>query len=115
MMLLLLDTSIRLTLPGEKATKTGFVPMQKPCAAALRSYLRLRDGQLDDALWISSKGRPLQPDTIKQLIIKYCHGAGVRSSAHASRRTMAKSFLMNGGNAYALQALLGHGDITMTH
>ncbi|WP_168735810.1 tyrosine-type recombinase/integrase [Cohnella fermenti] len=48
------------------------------------------------------------------MIIKHCHDAGISGSAHAFRRTMAKSFLMNGGNAYALQALLGHSDITMT-
>ncbi|MEK0315634.1 tyrosine-type recombinase/integrase [Cohnella sp. 56] len=132
MMLLLLDTGIRLAelstllisdldfqdgfirIAQGKGNKSRFVPMQNTCAAALRSYLRLRGGQQHDGLWISSKGQPLQPDTIKQLIIKHCHDAGVPGSAHAFRRTMAKSFLMHGGNAYALQALLGHSDITMT-
>lgn len=84
------------------------------CAAALHSYLQLRGKQQHPALWISSKGQPLQPDTIKRIIIYHCRGAGVHGTTHAFRRTMTKSFLMNGGNAYALQALLGHSDITMT-
>ncbi|WP_080837400.1 tyrosine-type recombinase/integrase [Cohnella massiliensis] len=132
MMLLLLDTGIRLTelsallisdldfqdgfihIARGKGNKSRFVPIQKTCAAALHTYLQLRGEKQHHALWISGRGQPLQQDTIKHLIIKHCRGAGVRGSAHAFRRTMAKSFLMNGGNAYALQALLGHSNITMT-
>lgn len=110
MMLLLLDTGIRLTELSTllisdldfqdgfihstrgKGNKGRFVPMQKTCAAALRSYLRLRGGQQHDALWISNKGRPLQPDTIKHLIIKNCHDAGVRGSDQPSEERWPNLF-----------------------
>lgn len=108
MMLLLLDTGIRLTelstllisdldfqdgfirIAQGTGNKSRFVPMQKTCAAALRSYLRLRDGQQHDALWISSKGQPSQSDTIEHSIIKHCHDAGVRGSAQTDRFFSAK-------------------------
>jgi site-specific recombinase XerD len=35
-------------------------------------------------------------------------------SAHAFRRTMAKSFLLNGGSVLALQLILGHSTLDMT-
>ena len=38
----------------------------------------------------------------------------IRLSPHTWRHTFAKMFLLNGGNLFALQKILGHEDISTT-
>lgn len=131
MMLLLLDTGIRLTelssllicdldwrdgvihITRGKSNKSRFVPLQNTCAVQLRSYVQLRGKTAHDALWITEKNQPLQHDSLKPIIVKHCRGAGLRGSAHTFRRTMAKVHIRNGGDPFSLQLILGYSTLDM--
>lgn len=53
----------------------------------------------------------MKPDRIYRLVANYGRQAGlkgVRCSPHTLRHTMAKNFLLNGGDLFSLQKILGH-------
>lgn len=135
MMLVFLDTGIRLAemshlqlddvlleeqsirIVRSKGSKSRYVPISTTCLKHLQSYIQLRgELQLPD-LWITRCNKPLQRGAIMKIIQKHCRGAlqsRLFGSAHTFRHTMARMFLMNGGNVYALQHILGHSTLEMT-
>lgn len=131
-LLLLLDTGIRLgelsalrvsdldlsdqliRISKGKGSKCRHVSIQVYCFKHLRSYLQLRGEQFHENLWIIRNGQPLQRASIIKMVQKHCRGAGFQGSAHTFRRTMAKVFLLSGGDVHALQSILGHSTLEMT-
>lgn len=62
-------------------------------------------------LFLDPNGYGLRPDTVYRLIAGYGKKAGlegVRCSPHTLRHTMAKHYLMNDGDLFSLQKILGH-------
>jgi len=135
MMLIFLDTGIRLTelshlqlndvlldeqcirITMGKNRKLRFVPIGSTCLTSLQSYIELRGELSIQDLWVTRYNKSLQRGSILKIIRMYCRGAihhGTRGSAHTFRHTMAKLFLMNGGSVYALQHILGHSTLEMT-
>lgn len=132
-MLLLLDTGARIAEVAEiklpdidwrermillygKGRKERRVPMQKTLEKHLREYIKIR-GLLDtDHVFVTIDNTPLTPRQM-QLRIKE-HGLtagirGVRVSPHTFRHTFAKYYIMNGGDVFSLQKILGHSTLDM--
>ena len=65
-------------------------------------------------LFLTRDGRSMSPKTVWQMI-RDCGEragiAGVRCSPHTFRHTFAKSFLLNGGDLFTLQKILGHSSL----
>lgn len=62
-------------------------------------------------LFLSDKGLPLTRSGIQQMLRRYGRRAGlnsVRCSPHTFRHTFAKNYLLNGGDIFSLQKILGH-------
>ncbi len=106
-----------------KGRKYRLVRFGKETSMALWRYLRGRhDGADDDApVFVSHAGNlsgsALTRDGVQALVTRLGRDAGitgVRCSPHTFRHTFAVQFLRNGGNSFALQALLGHTDLKMT-
>jgi integrase/recombinase XerD len=135
MMLLLLETGMRvmeltnmkvsdidynsktIRIPSGKGRKPRIVPIQRTCLYELDRYSRERGDQAFDDLWITLHNSPLRLEAIKRTIINHCktaHVQGTRGSAHTFRHTMAKWYLLNGGDAFSLMYILGHTNIEMT-
>ena len=65
-------------------------------------------------LFLNDKGLPLTKNGIQQMLRRYGKRAGligVRCSPHTFRHTFAKHYLLNGGDIFSLQRILGHSSL----
>jgi len=135
--LLLLDTGIRLSeltnleienidfgqsylLVSGKGNRERTVPFGIQVRRALWRYAR--DHRVHPAsprekrLFLSGNGFPLRPRSVQSMIMRTGKRAGitgVRSSPHTLRHTFAKMYLMEGGDIFSLQKILGHSSLEM--
>ena len=101
---------------GAKGGKGRTVFLGKAARRALWLYLTTRE-EAEDAeapLFIGRFNRPLNRDTLRQVIASLGEKAGVKNChPHRFRHTFAINFLRNGGNVFALQRILGHESLEM--
>ena len=137
LILLLLDTGIRLSelanlkvedidfkqssiLINGKGNKQRLVPIGVNVRKVLLRYINIYRPQLEypvsNNLLLTSCGEALKRDSIRGLILRLGLKAeitGVRISAHTFRHSFAKQYLMQGGDIFSLQRILGHGCLEM--
>jgi len=85
-------------------------------AALTQENLKQFASRCPSYLFLSNNGNPLTYNQAYERI--RLHGAkagiaGIRVSPHTFRHTFAKLYLMNGGDLFSLQKILGHHDISM--
>lgn len=108
-----------------KGDKFRNVPMGISLKSILLKYLKVRKKHIaaesissSDFVFINSRtGQRLQSNAISDIyrMIAADQGInGVRVSPHTFRHTYAKFFLLNGGDVFSLQKILGHADIAVT-
>lgn len=106
-----IDWKERTVLVYGKGRKERIVPFSRALEKHLRTYLEIR-GVLDtDHIFVNIDNEPFQVRGIQQAIQLYGREArikGVRVSPHTFRHTFAKMYIMNGGDAFSLQKILGH-------
>ncbi|MBM4447536.1 MAG: hypothetical protein FJ023_09400 [Chloroflexi bacterium] len=132
-LLLLLDSGIRvseliaidlddlnltegfITIRGAKGGKERTVPIGSLAQKVLWKYIyTYRPKPLTDSekkLYLNDKGLPLTRNGIQQMLRRCGKKAGVtgvRCSPHTFRHTFAKNYLLNGGDIFSLQKILGH-------
>lgn len=98
-----------------KGRKERIVPMQSKMKLLLRKYMDARgDVPSVDHLFISVENQPISKRNIQERLHDYGVAArlqGVRVSPHTFRHTFAKMYIKNGGDAFTLQAILGHSSL----
>jgi len=107
---------LELRIQKGKGGKARRVPIQKTCAKILKQYLGERGDAETDALFISIDEAPLHIRTFQENVQEYGKKAGitgVRVSPHTFRHTMAKFYILNGGDVFTLQQILGHSTLDM--
>jgi integrase/recombinase XerD len=104
-----------------KGSKERAVPMGEAAMAAVRTYLdSARRGLLNikesDSLFISSQRRQITRQMFWERIKFYTRKAGIAQniSPHTLRHSFATHLLDNGADLRAVQAMLGHSDISTT-
>lgn len=107
-----------------KGKKYRDIPLSQTLRKVLVKYLKRRAEYVSERklfkspyLIINKDGEQLGVNTISGIIEKVGreeHITGVRVSPHTFRHTFAKLFLLNGGDVFSLQKILGHSDIEMT-
>jgi site-specific recombinase XerD len=131
-LLLFLDTGLRLSeLAGVrlcdlradgtikvlgKGARERIVPVGNAARRALLRYLRqYRAGDANSAIFRSRNGGPLGWRGIQQVFNRLRSRAGIagRCSPHTLRHTFARAYLVNGGDAFSLQRILGHTTLDM--
>ena len=107
-----------------KGDKQRHVPISPILKKLLIKYLKKRQDYLLEGNYTESKylfinryGRRMTISGINCLFqkIKREHNlTGTKISAHTWRHTFSRIFLMNGGDVFTLQKILGHSDIATT-
>lgn len=133
LMLLLLDTGLRIaeamniklkdidrahstvTVMG-KGSKERSVHFGQTVRRALLQYLERRGELETDYLFVTEYGHPMQARMAQQQLTRYGALAkiqGVRVSPHTFRHTFARNWIVNGGDVFSLQKMLGHTTMEM--
>jgi integrase/recombinase XerD len=103
-----------------KGSKERIVPVGSQARAWLARYLEQARPSLDtkrsEALFLSNRGEGMTRQRFWQLIKGYGRVAGVTThlSPHVVRHSFATHLLEHGADLRAVQAMLGHSDISTT-
>ncbi|GIQ63553.1 tyrosine recombinase XerC [Paenibacillus cisolokensis] len=106
----------RLVKLDGKGRKERLVPFQSRMERHLREYLKIR-GLLDhDFVFVNIDNEPWKLRSAQEMITLTGMEAGikgVRCSAHTFRHTFARLYIVNGGDPFSLQKILGHTTLDM--
>jgi site-specific recombinase XerD len=104
-----------------KGNKERYVPIGKSLRRILIQYLRMRQEYIDDDIcpWLfpSKSKRRLTNSGLNilfQKLKKELKITGEKVSSHTWRHTFAKNYLLNGGDVFSLQKIMGHADLETT-
>ena len=107
------DNSL-IQITKSKNRKAQIIPISAALSAVLKEYLGYRKGNSDDYVFCNSYGKQADIRTYQEALAKYNHSRGVsKTSAHLYRHTFAKKWILNGGDIFRLQKLLGHSDLAV--
>ncbi|HET6412729.1 MAG TPA: site-specific tyrosine recombinase XerD [Anaeromyxobacter sp.] len=115
-----LDLEARVLRARGKGNKERLVPVGVPAAEAVRAYLGVRErllrGKRSRDLFVTPRGRRLTRQGFAKLLRRYARGAGIRrpASPHKLRHSFATHLLEGGADLRAVQAMLGHADVSTT-
>jgi len=104
-------------IPTGKGRKPRIVPIQMTCLKVLMKFIQERGSLPFENVWITLNNKPLRKAAIEKIVRDHCKKValqGVRGSCHTFRHTMAKMYLLNGGDILTLQYILGHTTLDMT-
>jgi integrase/recombinase XerD len=104
-----------------KGRKQRLVPLGEVARAHVAHYTdQFRGGFVKDrterALFLTHRGRPMTRQGFWKLLRRYAAAAGIRAqiSPHKLRHSFATHLLEGGADLRAVQAMLGHADISTT-
>ena len=135
MILLLLDTGIRLSeliglqmedidflqsfiLVKGKGNKERVVPFGRQVRRTLRRYIMHSRPETDsprtNEVFLTDDGLPFQPRAVQSMLLRLSKRAKmseVRLNPHRFRHTFATQYLVQGGDIFSLQKILGHSSL----
>lgn len=104
-----------------KGGKERLVPLGRKAIAAIEAYVKhcrpaLAGRGVNEALFLSKSGEPLDPSAIYRLVQRTAAAAGLgkRVGPHRLRHAFATALLDGGANLRVVQELLGHASVTTT-
>jgi len=105
-----------------KGRKTRSTPLRKDAVAALRAWLRERNGQPSEVLFPNARGLPLSHDGLDYLLSKHVATAGTKCASlakkrvtpHVLRHSLAMTLLQNGIDRSVIALWLGHESMETT-
>lgn len=104
-----------IVLRKTKNRKQQIIPLSNTLADILQEYLQIRGGEDEDYLFCNEYGQQASCRTYQQLVRRYNIKRNVnKTSCHTFRHTFAKNWILNSGDMFRLQKILGHSDLTVT-
>ena len=111
----------RMLVARGKGSKERVVPVGAPAAEALKAYLSgardvLLRGRRSKDLFVTPRGRRMTRQGFAKLLARHARTAGIRRrvSPHKLRHSFATHLLEGGADLRAVQAMLGHADVSTT-
>jgi len=104
------------TVRVTKNRKVLIVPLNQTMVGILREFLKHRQHENgEDYLFCNTFGKPLAKSTCYHMLACYNKSCGVETTGiHRYRHTMAKQWILSGGNVVTLSKLLGHSSLAIT-
>lgn len=97
-----------------KNKRQQIIPMAQSLKPILTEYLDIRGWDPDGYVFCTETGTKLQISSLEDNLRYYNHKRGVtKTSSHLFRHTFAKNWILNGGDIFRLQKMLGHSDLTV--
>lgn len=97
-----------------KGRKQLIIPMSSALCKILMEYLQYRGTNKEDYLFPNQFGGKMSRRGAEDSIADYNKARGVyKTSIHRYRHTFAKMWIMNGGDIFSLQKMLGHSSLDM--
>ncbi|GAA0674175.1 tyrosine-type recombinase/integrase [Clostridium cadaveris] len=92
-----------------KNRKPLVIPLSKHLIKILREYMSIRAGEIEDYLFCTDFGNKINSNTLSHQLAMYNRKRGVmKTGIHRYRHTFAKNWILNGGDIFRLQKILGH-------
>lgn len=106
---------IKLEAHETKTKRARTVPISTKTVNLLRQYLNETEEFNHDLLFLTYNGQALTANTVRRALMDYAKSAGInkRVSPHTWRHTGALLYILNGGDPFSLQKILGHSDMSM--
>ncbi|WP_423410227.1 tyrosine-type recombinase/integrase [Heyndrickxia sp. MSNUG] len=108
--------SIRLEAADTKTRVGRVVPISTRTAKLLSEYLAETEEFGSDYVFLTYEGEPMSEATVRENLRLYGAVAKItnkRVSPHTLRHTGALFYIMNGGDPFSLQRILGHSHMNM--
>ncbi|MEH7116954.1 tyrosine-type recombinase/integrase [Neobacillus vireti] len=107
---------IKLEAMNTKTRKAREVPLSSKTLKLLKEYFIESEDFGEDLLFLTYDGREMVSNTWRTRLHEVAHLAGVKKAVrpHVLRHTGALLYIMNGGDPFSLQKILGHSDMSMT-
>ncbi len=99
-----------------KGGKERLVPFGDRAAVALNHWQQAREDKASPWVFVNNRGQPMTRQNFWERLGQYARQAGVRGkvSPHVLRHAFATHLLSHGADLRAVQAMLGHADISTT-
>jgi integrase/recombinase XerD len=107
---------IQLEAVNTKTRKARTVPLSTRTIKLLKEYMKETEDFEDEYLFLTYDGHQINQATVRLNLNNYGKKAGItnkRVSPHTFRHTGALFYVMNGGDPFSLQKILGHTDMSM--
>ena len=97
-------------LKNKKSKREKLIPMSETLSYVLNDYLLFRDHKSDDEyLFVNEDNSQITVSHLSHTMRKYNRRRGfLNGSVHIYRHTFAKLWIINGGDLFRLQKILGH-------
>ncbi len=112
----LANSRVVIPAPAAKTRKSRVLPISRAVVELVTDLISAREPHWlrTVPVFCSKTGKPLNRHMWAQRLQHYSRRIGVRITPYSLRHAFAVCFLRGGGNAFALQRMLGHSTLAMT-
>ncbi|KEO82011.1 tyrosine-type recombinase/integrase [Tumebacillus flagellatus] len=110
------EGTIKLEAHETKTRRARTVPISSKTSKLLADYINESEEFGEELLFLTYDGRTVLANSWRRRLTEYGEIAGIqnkRVSPHTFRHTGALLYILNGGDPFSLQRILGHSDMSM--